>query len=97
MTSMIGVVGALLRSAIRVAYPGLSQLSSIVQPSNGIKFGDYKCVAPMSIAKVISIQYYMCSTCRPLSVCADGFGIHYCLSDAMHVLSKVVLIIMGSG
>ena len=53
MTSIIGVVGALFRSAIRVAYPGLSQLSPIVQPSTSSKFGDYKCVAPMSIAQVI--------------------------------------------
>ena len=63
MTSIIGVVSALFRSAIRVAYPGLSQLSSIVQPSNSIKFGDYKCTAPMSIAQVISIELL------PLSVC----------------------------
>ena len=52
MTNVLGVIDALFRSAIRVAYPSFTQAKSIVQPSAGGKFGDYKCVASMQIAQV---------------------------------------------
>lgn len=50
MTNVLGVVGALFRSAIRKAYPSFTQTQDIVQRS--AKFGDYQCVAAMPIANV---------------------------------------------
>ena len=53
MTNVLTVINGLFSTAIRSLYPGYANLKAIVQPSalSG-KFGDYKCVAAMSIAQV---------------------------------------------
>lgn len=51
MTSVLGVVNGIFTLAIRNLYPQFTQLKNTVQPSGG-RFGDYKCLAAMPIAKV---------------------------------------------
>ena len=53
MTSVLGVINAFFKTAVHRAYPGLSVGSkTIVQPSAGGKFGDYKCTSAMQLAQV---------------------------------------------
>ena len=51
MTNVLGVVNSLFSAAIRSVYPNYTSLKGVVQGSGG-KFGDYKCVAAMSISQV---------------------------------------------
>ena len=53
MTNVLTVVNGLFATAIRSLYPSYTNLRAIVQASAASgKFGDYKCVAAMSIAQV---------------------------------------------
>ena len=53
MTNVLGVVNGLFSTAIRSLYPGYTHLRGVVQGSGGgSKFGDYKCIAAMSISQV---------------------------------------------
>ncbi len=51
MTNVLSVVSGLFTQSIRNLYPEFTQLKSVLQYS-GAKFGDYKCMAAMPIAKV---------------------------------------------
>lgn len=59
MTNVLGVISGLFATAIRGLYPGYTHLKGVVQGSGG-KFGDYKCVAAMSISQVSQPQYSVC-------------------------------------
>ena len=53
MTNVLHIMQSLLGTAIRSTYPSFTQLKGIVQSSGGGgRFGDYKCMAAMPIAKV---------------------------------------------
>lgn len=52
MTSVRGVVYALLASAVQRTYPEFRPPLNSVQHCEGGKFGDYKCMAAMAITKV---------------------------------------------
>ena len=51
MTNVLNVVNSVFTTAIRSLYPGFTT-KGIVQGSSGGKFGDYKCIAAMSISQV---------------------------------------------
>jgi len=56
MTNVLHIMQSLLGTAIRSTYPGFTQLKGIVQSSGGGgRFGDYKCMAAMPIAKVCAL------------------------------------------
>ena len=66
MTNVLTVVNGLFATAVRSLYPSYANLRAIVQGSaTSGKFGDYKCVAAMSIAQVSpdldynTVQYIM--------------------------------------
>ena len=59
MTNVLHVVQSVLGTAISSAYPGFTQLKGIVQSAGG-KFGDYKCMAAMPIAKVCALYARWC-------------------------------------
>ncbi len=52
MISVLGVVNTLFKTAIRHAYPNIPVQPAVVQALANLKFGDYKCIAPMPLSKV---------------------------------------------
>ena len=52
MNSVLNEVSRLFLSAIKEAFPGIDLPNGIVQASPGGRFGDYTCLAPMTISQV---------------------------------------------
>ena len=59
MTNVLGVINGLFTTAIRGLYPGHTHLmKGVVQSSGpGGRFGDYKCIAAMSISQVCQLNH----------------------------------------
>ena len=68
MTNVLGVLNGLFSTAIRGLYPSCyKSLKGVVQGASGAgsKFGDYKCIAAMSISQVSASINALCS-CREI-------------------------------
>lgn len=79
MTSVLSIVNALFRSAVRHAYPTFSLTKPIVQSSSSERFGDYKCTVAMPIAQLLK-QSGETSTPRDI---ASKIIVHLPSSDAI--------------
>ena len=57
MTNVLSVVNSTFVSVVKSLYPEFAVTKSLVQGSAGERFGDYKCVASMPIAKVCAVTH----------------------------------------
>ena len=62
MTNVKAVVTAFFKTALRQSYPLFSTTKVIVQSYGFERFGDYKCVAAMSLSNV-SVVVVSCVVC----------------------------------
>ena len=91
MTNVLQMVHSIFSTAIKTAYPAVSPSKGVVQGlGSKSKFGDYQCMAAMSIAQVRSCVLFPSIVIGYFAVCDYWW---YIVIQCMHTSSYIHLVL----